>query len=214
MTPSRILLLAAGIAAPILFVAGQALLPNLGRDPDEAFPLMLQYRDQLIVSRLLTTAGAYLLLPTLWLIARLGGKTTWVGAAIAAVGTFFNAVSQGVNGYAAWAVTAPGLDHTESMQSLLHLDQGAVALPVSYWSIPVFALGLVVLAIGLLIAKTSPRWMPSLLIVGVVAAFLTAGLGPIVALTQAPLAAALIALVLRSASTLAVPSLPVHAERT
>lgn len=63
MTTSRILLLAAAIATPVLFVTGQALLPDLGRDPDSAFPLMLECRNQLILSRLLTAAGAYLLLP-------------------------------------------------------------------------------------------------------------------------------------------------------
>lgn len=213
MTPSRILILAAGIAAPILFVAGQALLPNLGREVDSAFALMLQHRDQLIVSRLLTTAGAYLLLATLWLIARLGGKVTRIGAAIAALGTFFNAFSQAVQGYAAWGATAPGLEHAASMQTLLHLEDGLVGLPVSYWSIPVFGIGLVVLGVGLLVAKASRWWMPSLLLVGVVLAFFTAGLGSVVAFTQAPLAVALISLVLQSGSTLASQPVTVHAER-
>lgn len=213
MTPSRILVLAAGIAAPVLFVIGQALLPNLGREVDPAFVLMLQHRDQLILSRLLTTAGAYLLLATLWLIARQGGRTTRVGACIAAVGTFFNAVSQAVQGYAAWGATAPGLDHPVTMQTLLHLEDGAAGFVVSYWSVPVFGVGLVVMSVGLLVRRSTPWWMPALLVLGVVSAFLTAGLGPVVAVTQAPLAAALIALALRSGITLASPLPAVHAER-
>ncbi|MFE1644451.1 hypothetical protein ACFM35_02600 [Microbacterium sp. P01] len=212
MTSSRILVLAAGLAAPVLFVAGQALLPNLGREVGPAFAMMLEYRDQLIVSRLLTTAGAYLLLATLWLVARLGGKVTRVGAVIAAVGTYFNAFSQGVQGYAAWGATAPGLPHEQSMLTLLHLEDGLAGIFVSYWSIPFFGIGLVVLSIGLLVARTTPVWMPVLLLVGVVAAFLTAGLGPVVALTQAPLAIALIALTLRSGSALASQPVTVHAE--
>lgn len=203
MTPSRILILAAAIAAPIFFIAGQALLPNLGRDVDTAFPLMLEYRNQLIVSRLLTTAGAYLLLPLLWLIAGLGGTVTRVGATIAAIGTFFNAVSQAVQGYAAWGATAPGLEHEASMQTLLHLEDGPAGLVVSYWSVPLFGFGLVVLSAGLLIAKSAPRWMPSLLLLGVFLGFFTAGLGPVVAFTQAPLVIALIALVVYRSFTLA-----------
>jgi len=204
MTHSRTLVLAAAIAAPILFVAGQALLPVLGRDVDTAFALMLAHRDQLIMSRLLSTAGAFLLLPALWLISTLGGTVTRVGAVIAGVGTFFNAVSQVVQGYAAWAASAPGLDHDATMPILLHVDRGLVGLPVAYWSVPVFGVGLLVLGVGLLIARPVPWWMPALLLVGVVAAFLTAGLGPVVALTEAPLAVALIALATRAGSALAV----------
>lgn len=203
MTRSRILILAAAIAAPILFVAGQALLPVLGRDIEPAFALMLEHRDRLMLSRLLTTAGAFSLLPALWLLSTLGGTTTRVGAVIAGTGTFFNAVSQAVQGYAAWAASAPGLDHEATMPVLLHLDGGPVGLPVGYWSVPVFGLGLIVLGIGLLVGRTTPRWMPALLLVGVVAAFLTAGLGPVVALTEAPLAISLIALAVRAGAALA-----------
>ncbi|MBO0909677.1 hypothetical protein [Arthrobacter sunyaminii] len=212
MTPTRILLLAAALAAPILFVTGQALLPNLGRDPATAFPLMLEYRDQLILSRLLTTAGAYLLLPLFWLVAGLGGTVTRAGAAIAAVGTFFNAVSQAVQGYAAWGATAPGLDHGASMQTLLHLEDGPAGLAVSYWSVPLFGIGLSVMGIGLLIAKSAPRWMPLLLLAGVVLGFLTAGQGPVVALTQIPLVAALIALAVYKVFSLAPQPASVHTD--
>ena len=203
MTTSRVLVLAAAIAAPVLFVAGQALFPALGDDPDAAFALMIEHRDRLIVSRLLTAAGAYLLLATLWLVSRLGGTVTRTGAVIAGVGTFFNAVSQGAQGYAAWAASAPGLDHSETMPVLLHVEEGLAGLPVGYWSIPVFALGLVVLAIGLLTARSAPWWMPVLLLVGVLGAFLTAGWGPIVALTEAPLALSLIAASTRAGSAVA-----------
>lgn len=210
MTPSRILLLAAAIAAPILFVTGQALLPNLGRDIDTAFPLMLEYRGQLIISRLLTTAGAFLLLPLFWLVAGLGGSVTRAGAAVAGIGTFFNAVSQAVQGYAAWGATAPGLDHQASMQTLLHLEDGLPGVLVSYWSVPLFGIGLVILSVGVLMARSAPRWMPFLLLAGVVLGFLTTGLGPVVALTQAPLAVSLIALVVYKASTLAPQPTPVQ----
>lgn len=211
MTHSRVLILAAAIAAPILFVAGQALLPALGRDADTAFALMLAHRDQLIVSRLLTTAGAFLLLPALWLVSTLGGRVTRVGGVIAGVGTFFNAVSQVVQGYAAWAATSPGLDHAATMQILLRVDEGVVGLPVGYWSVPVFGLGLVILGVGLLVSRSVPWWMPALLLIGVVAAFFTAGLGPIVAVTQAPLAVALIALATRAGSALAAKPRSGHA---
>lgn len=210
MTSSRILILAAAIAAPILFVTGQALLPNLGRDVDPAFALMIEYRDQLMVSRLLTTAGAYLLLASFWLIASLGGSVTRVGATLAAIATFLNAVSQAVQGYAAWGATAPGLDHEASMQTLLHLGDGPAGLVIGYWSIPLFGIGLIVLSVGVLITRSAPRWMPSLLLAGVFLGFLTAGLGPVVALTQAPLAIALIALVVHRAVTLAPQPATVH----
>lgn len=211
MRTSHPTVLAAAVA-PLLFVTGQALLPVLGTDVPTAFALMIEHRDQLMLSRLLTIAGAFLLLPTLALIARHGARTTRVGAGIAAVGTFFNAFSQAVQGYAAWGASAPGLDHGATMQTLLHLEGGLVGLPVSYWSIPVFGVGLVVMAVGLLVARSVPRWLPALLILGVVAALLTAGLGPVVALTQAPLAVALVGLAVRRPRVLAVEPARVHAD--
>ena len=70
----------AAAVAPLLLVTGQALLPVLGTDVPTAFALMIEHRDQLMLSRLLTIAGAFLLLPTLALIARHGARTTRVGA--------------------------------------------------------------------------------------------------------------------------------------
>lgn len=202
---------AVGIAGVLLFVIGQALFPALDRDPDLAFAQMLAARDQLIAARLCTVAGAFALLATVRPLGSLApgrGRTVMVvGLTMYAAGTFLNGLSQAVNGYAAWATTAPGIDHAAAMPALLEIDAGVVGLPVAYWSIPLFGLGVLTVGVALLIAGSTPRWMPLLLLVGAVLAFATAGLGPIVALTQAPLAVALIAL-LRQADRAPTPGAP------
>ncbi|RCK71226.1 hypothetical protein DT076_01900 [Desertihabitans brevis] len=211
----------AGSVGIVAFVAGQALFPVLGPDVESAFAAMLALREQLLLSRLLTAAGAFLLVasvpPLLALAPVRGRRLLLVGLALLATGTFFNAVSHTVQGYAAWATTAPGVDAAAAMPALLHLDAGLAGLPVSYWSVPVFGLGVVLTGVALLVARTVPLWMPVLLLLGAVLAFATAGLGPVVALTQAPLAVALVALLLTSGrrsgrSGLVVAPSSVHAQ--
>jgi hypothetical protein len=67
-----------------------------------------------------------------------------------------------------------------------------VTLPVSFWSIPVFALGIVLVAVALWRAGTVPRWVP----VGMVVASLAAG-----AIGTGPLMLAVLALDVAVAAT-------------
>lgn len=195
-------LLYAAILAPILFLAGQALLPSLPNELAKAFPLFIEHRDQLMAARLLTAAGAFLLAPAALVYASAAGlpatKTVVVGSTMFAIGTFFNALSQAVAGYATYAVTDPSVDPNAGRAVIDHLGQGVVGLPIGFWSIPMFAIGAIVMAIGLLRTRRTPIWMPVLLVIGPVLAGATAGLGPIVALTQLPVTVALIALALYS----------------
>jgi hypothetical protein len=196
MTLTRPLTVAA-IAGPILFLAGQALLPNLPMALDDAFPLMLEHRDQLMAARLFTAAGAFLLVCAAVLYPRLvpsgrGARLMSAGAWLFGVATFSNALSQAVAGYATWTVTEPGFDEPSARFVIEHIESGAVALPLGFWSIPAFALGALLMAVALWRSRSVPAWLPVLLALGTVLAGALAGRGPVVALTQAPVTAALI----------------------
>ena len=105
----------ATVAGALLFLAGQAALPVLPATIDAAFPAMVAERDQLMASRLLSSAGCFLLVVTGigfgTLLARRAGssRTVRVGGVLLAVGAFFNAVAQAVQGYATYAATGPGV---------------------------------------------------------------------------------------------------------
>jgi hypothetical protein len=187
----------AAVTGPVLFLVGQALLPNLPMALDDAFPLMLDHRDQLMAARLFTAAGAFLLIFAAVLYARLvpsgrGARLMTIGAALFGVATFSNALSQAVAGYATWTVTVPGFDQPSARYVIEHVESGLVALPLGFWSIPAFALGCLLMAVAMFRSGTVPTWLPVLLAVGTVLAGVLAGRGPIVALTQAPATVALV----------------------
>jgi hypothetical protein len=192
----------ATVAGTVLFLAGQAALPVLPDTIEAAFPGMIAERDQLMASRLLTSAGCFLLVVTGigfgTLLARRAGssRTVLAGAVLVTVGAFFNAVAQAVQGYATYAATGPGVAADSGREIVETVTAGAVGFPLSFVSVPVFALGclVVVVAVGLFLSRSVPLWLPALLVVGTVMAGALAGRGPIVALTQAPVTVAFIAL--------------------
>lgn len=199
--PTRHLVLGvSAVLAPLLFLAGQALLPALPEQAHRAFLAMLAHRDQLLAARLLTAAGAFLLVPAAVLYAHAlprggrGRNVLVVGAAAFGIATFFNAVSQAVEGWTTYAVTAPGAHRGTGEAVVNSLGTGLVGAPIGFWSIPVFALGAVVMAVGLLMSRRISAWLPALLIIGTVLAAGLAGRGTIVGLTQLPFTVALILL--------------------
>ena len=194
---------AAALAATIgalAFLAGQALLPELPNDLAPAFAGMVEHRDQLLAARLLTAAGCFLLVPAAvgyaGLVRRrdVGGTTLRVGATLLGIGAFSNAVSQVVQGYATHAATGATIDRTAGRAMVDHIASGAAAIPIGFWSIPAFALGCILVSVGLLRSRRVATWVPVVLIIGTVMAGAFAGQGPIVALTQAPATIALIVL--------------------
>lgn len=193
-----------GVAGAVLFLVGQALLPNLPMTITEAFPLMVEHRDRLMAARLFTAAGAFLLVPAAIGFARLvpkgarGSQLMRLGAGFFGVATFANALSQTVAGYSTFTVTAPGFDTAAGQTVVDRIGSGLVALPLGFWSIPAFAIGCLMMAVALFRSGRVPTWLPVLLAVGTVLAGVFAGRGPVVALTQAPATIALIAMAVRA----------------
>lgn len=181
--------------APVLFVAGQAVLPVLPQEFTGAFEGMIEHRDALLASRLLTAAGAFLFVPAIvgiWSLVPRRGKG-WrcclLGGIVFAVGTWLNGLSEAVLGYSTHAATAVAPDEGSSV--VLALDNlGPIGLPISYYVVFVVGVGLLLLSIGLLGVRSMPFWQPLLLILGTLLAFAFAGMGLISLLTGLPLIAA------------------------
>ncbi len=189
----------ATIVGALLFLAGQALLPSLPDDIGDAYAGMIEHRDRLMAARLLSSAGAFLLVPAAVGIALLfrgvrGSRLVLVATILIGVSTFSNAVSQAVQAYGTWGATAPGFDRESGQTLVENLGTGLVGIPVGFWSIPVFALGWLLLAVGLWRSGRVATWIPVVLVVGDVMAGAFAGQGYVVALTQAPITVVLIAL--------------------
>lgn len=188
------------VVGSVLFLAGQALLPQTPDGVAKAFPVIVAHRDRFMAAHLLTAAGGFLLVLVMAVFlglaaaGRPGGRIVRVGAALFGVGTFFNALDYVAEGYAAYAATSPRVDDAAGLAVLREFGTGAVGVPLGFWSIPALAIGLIVVAAGLLRGHVVPAWQPILLIVGVLLAMVFAGRGPIVALTQLPLTVAIIAL--------------------
>lgn len=181
--------------APVLFIAGQAVLPELPDNFAGAFEGMVEHRDALLASRLLTAAGAFLFVPAIvgiWSLVPSRARGWWlclVGGIVFAVGTWCNGLSEAVLGYATHAATSGDPEAGRSV--VLALDElGPIALPISYFVVIVFGVGVLMLAIGLLIARTMPIWQPLLLIIGALLSFSFAGIGMLSLLTNLPMVAA------------------------
>jgi hypothetical protein len=134
--------LIAALVAPVLFLAGQALLPSLPDDWDRAFGGMLAHRDQLLAARLLTAASGFLFVPAIAVLLAIvprggrGSRTLRAGAVVFGVGTFFNALSQAVEAYATQAATASTVPHPAGSAMLKTLGSGVSGIPLGFWSIP------------------------------------------------------------------------------
>lgn len=192
-----VLALVATVAAPVLFVAGQALLPVLPDDLAGAFAGMAAKREQMLASRLLTAAGAFLFVPALLAVFALvpagarGSRLLLVGGVLMGTGSFLNGLSHVVQGYVTHAATSEAVGPAAGVAVLGALDDlGAVALPIAFPTVIAFGVGMLVIGASLLVARVLPVWQPVLLIVGGLLAFGTAGMGAIVALTNVPMVVA------------------------
>jgi hypothetical protein len=173
------------LAAPVLFFVGYALHPDLPEDAASALAEVAEVRGQYLGAKLLVAVGALGLVPLVAVVARRvvasgrGGGLAIAGAALTIVGTVFNALSQATFGYLFWFATAPGVSRQAGLDVVAASQkEGLATLPVSFLSIPVFAVGLLLLAAALWRCGRVPRWVPVLLAVSDVLAG-AIGVGPL-----------------------------------
>lgn len=161
------------LAGPVLFDLGYALHPSLPADAAAAIEQVDPVRHQYVASKLTVAVGSLLLIALVLtlrrrLVPHRGHALATIGATLVAVGMAGNAMSQATHGYLLFWASAPGVEPgaglavVEAAQS----TDGLVTLPVSFLSVPLFALGMVLFAAALWRAGTVPRWVPIVLILG------------------------------------------------
>lgn len=172
------------LTAPLLFTIGYVLHPDLPVDVAGTLSKLADERDRLLTAKVLVTAGALLWVPLLLTIRRLaagdqGSRLVSIGAWVAVVGSTFNALGQMTFGYLLWSASAPDVSRAAGTAVLDVTNQQSLAtVPLAFpLSIPLFSLGLILIAVGLWRCGTTPRWASVSLIVGVVLSAAT-GLGP------------------------------------
>lgn len=176
LTGGRGRLLARGllllIAGPILFDLGYALHPSLPEGAAAALDQVGDVRERYVAAKVTVAVGGLLMIGLVltlrrYLVPGRGRALATVGVTLAAVGLAFNSLSQAAHGYVLFWAAAPAVDPAAGLAVLeaAQSTEGVVTLPVSYWSVPMFALGLVLFAASLWWASTVPRWVPVAMVV-------------------------------------------------
>jgi hypothetical protein len=166
------------LAGPILFDLGYALHPTLPMDVEAALADVVDVRTQHAAAKAMVAFGGLLMIALFviyrrWLVPSRGRAVATVGTALLALGLAANSLSQSTHGYLLYWASAPEVDPAAGVDVVSEAESATalVTLPVSFWSVPVFAVGLVLVAVALWRAGSVPRWVP----VGMVVAGVAAG---------------------------------------
>jgi len=166
------------LAGPVLFDLGYALHPSLPMDVEAALTEVADVRTRHAAAKVMVAFGGLLMIALLltyrrWLVPARGRGLATAGTALAAIGLAANSLSQAAHGYLLYWASAPGVAPSAGADvvAAAEADTSAVTLPVSFFSVPLFAVGLVLVAVALWRAGSVPRWVP----VGMVVAGLAAG---------------------------------------
>lgn len=172
------------LAGPLLFDLGYALHPSLPDDVAAALNDVDPVRDRFVVSKVMVAVGGLLLIPLVLtlrqrLVPRRGRALATVAVVLFTIGMASNALSQATHGYLMYWASDPSVDPAAGT-AVVQAAQGStslVTLPVSYLSVPLFALGVLLFALALWRAGTVPRWVPVVLVLGGIGAG-AVGTGP------------------------------------
>lgn len=175
------------LAGPFLFDLGYALHPSLPEDVAGALAEVEPVRALAALSKVMVAFGGLLLIALVLtlrqrLVPHRGRTLVTVAAVLASVGLASNSLSQATHGYLLFWASDPALD-PEAGLAILDVAHGStdlVTLPVSFLSVPLFALGLLLFAAALWRAGTVPRWVPVAMVLGGVGAG-AIGTGPAMA---------------------------------
>lgn len=174
-------LLTAGLlllAGPLLFDLGYALHPSLPMDVDDALAAVADVRTRFVAAKVLVAVGGLITIALVLTYRRLlvparGRTLATVAAVMVAVGMAANSLSQATHGYLLYWASGPDVERAAGADVVAAAESSTelVTLPVSFWSVPLFAVGLLLTAVALWRAGTVPRWVPF----GIVVAGLAGG---------------------------------------
>lgn len=173
------------LAGPVLFDLGYALHPSLPDDAAAALEQVGDVRAQHAAAKVSVAVGGLLIIGLVitlrrYLIPARGRTLATVGVVLMAIGHAFNALSQATHGYLMFWASAPGVDPSAGLAVLeqTQTSGGLVTLPVSFVSVPLFAVGTLLFAVALWWANTVPRWVPvAIVLAGIIGG--AVGTGPV-----------------------------------
>jgi hypothetical protein len=149
------------IGAPLLFAAAELLSPpQVDNNPNVMLANLAQYHDRQYISTLLGIGAAILFIPLVFglihMLSERGVVFGHLGGGLILLGNMTSTVLSGLN-LALWAMSAPGVDRTAMAAPLAQLGQNpALALLITGHDI--FALGILLLGIGVWRARVAPGW--------------------------------------------------------
>ena len=191
-------------AGAVLFTLSNVAKPELTGSTADVVAHIPAVADRLLAAQLLDALASLLLIllaVALWQIdVRCGAVLRLIGGVLLVVGAVTNALGEVVDGYVAWSLHYGAVDGAAQVRVLNLLDGSVATLPISYLAIPVLSIGLIILMVGVLLARVVPWWLPALTIVGGVAAgFVGSGAPALVGLVWSIAAAAVVVLAARRA---------------
>ena len=165
------------LAGPVLFDVGYALHPTLPMDVEGALAEVADVRTRYAAAKVMVAAGSLLIIALVlayrrWLVPGRGRMLATIGTALVAVGLGANALSQATWGYLLYWASGPAVAPSAAVEvvSAAEADTALVTFPVTWFLMPLFGLGLVLIAAALWRAGTVPRWLPVGMVVTLVGA--------------------------------------------
>lgn len=159
------------LLGPALLFLGYAFHPDLPADTSAALNDLADGRGMYIATKLAVALGSLLFVPLVLAVRHRafpgrGRGLASVAAVLCTIGFTSNALSQTLWGYLLWFATDGDVDRGAGVDVVDAAQHAPIlpTLPVSFASVPLFALGLLLLAVALWRAGTVPRWVPALLV--------------------------------------------------
>ncbi len=164
------------VIAPVLFAATEFLsAPGTdSNDPMDLLTQMAQHHNQLLQGAVIGSITAILFIPALMgLIHVLSGRGIvlgHLGGGLALLGNAIVLILNGAN-FGLWAMTAPGIDLTTMVPAVNAMSASPIlnALFMSHWF---FALGFILLGIGLWQSRAVPRFSGVFIVLAVLVDFI------------------------------------------
>jgi hypothetical protein len=149
------------IGAPLLFAGAELLSPpQVDNDPNAMLANLAQYHDRQLISTLLGIGASILFIPLVFgllhMLSERGVVLGHLGGGLMLLGNMTSTVFGGVN-LMLWAMSAPGVDRSAMVAPMMQLGQSPV-LGLLISGHDIFALGIVLIGIGLWRARLAPSW--------------------------------------------------------
>jgi hypothetical protein len=151
---------------PEVPATGAGLLELVARDPGGWFRIHAIAAASAVLSIVSAMALASL-------VRRRGAVLATVGAALATVGGGMLAIAFGAEAHLASLAADPSLDRA-AMSALLDLEPASPATALLMAGFPVSGIGSLLVAVALLRSRAVPRWLPALVLLGLVASIFSA----------------------------------------